>query len=89
VREQPNLIAETVIGSVRFIEEFNVKKLKGRRRGIRICSLKGIVRYSEMFVKGRLTVDDMKSFRFQLKSDQLSNKLGCNNMVGNIKHQSC
>jgi hypothetical protein len=39
-----------------FIEQFVVKKLMGRRRGIRICPLKETVRFSEVSVKGSFTV---------------------------------
>jgi hypothetical protein len=35
----------SVIGSARSVEEFNVMKLMGRHRGIRICPLKGIARH--------------------------------------------
>jgi hypothetical protein len=45
----------SVIGSVSFIEEFDVKKRMEQRRGIRICWLKGTVRFS-VSGKGSFTV---------------------------------
>jgi hypothetical protein len=56
-----------IIGSVRFIDELNVKKLIGRRRVIRVCPLKGIVRFSEVSVKGSLTVPGVPSLMTSTK----------------------
>jgi hypothetical protein len=51
-------LSAAVIRSIRFIVEFNIKELMGGRQEIRICPLKGIVRFSEVSVTGSLLYKD-------------------------------